>query len=197
MNLLSHNFILYSEQLAKLQQADNRTDIADFLCLQIWNGGRYKNPFFLILKNIGAVSSGLIVPVDLSCCRFASTAPFLLIANKTTRPMNNSVDLNAYLVEVYLHTEQLQNPHTTEFDFDRFLKAFELWWKRCEENAFVPTVATAHLVLGMVNLSVLLLEQHLDGLDLFQQRNRLNRIKSGLVQRMAKHLPECEQSPAA
>jgi hypothetical protein len=41
------------------------------------------------------------------------------------------------------------------------------------------------------------MEQKMDGVDLFQQRNRLNRIKSGLVQSMAKHLPECEQSPAA
>jgi hypothetical protein len=111
--------------------------------------------------------------------------------------MNNSVDLNAYLVEVYLHTEILQKPNSTDFDFDRYLKSFELWWQRCQECDYVPTSTTAHLVLSLVNMSVFLMEQKMDGVDLFQQRNRLNRIKSGLVQSMAKHLPECEQSPAA
>jgi hypothetical protein len=125
-----------------------------------------------------------------------SAIPFLNL-KKTKGTMNNSVDLNAYLVEVYLHTEVLQNPHTTDFHFDNFLKAFELWWQRCQECDYVPTSTTAHLVLSLVNMSVFLMEQKMDGVDLFQQRNRLNRIKSGLVQSMAKHLPECEQSPAA
>lgn len=106
------------------------------------------------------------------------------------------IDLTPYLVEVFLASETIINPETTDMETHGFIKNVETWWKRHREEQIPVSSPVAHLLLALVNITTALMAEKLEGVDLFQQRNRLSMVKSQLIQHMATHLPQCEPKPA-
>lgn len=179
-------------QFRKLLTAVYRSDIADFLCLLVWDDkGVFNLILFLRITGRCGISARI---TGCTVSQLRSTVPHFN-SNKTYKKMEH-IDLTAYLVDVFNNSECVINPESTEFDGDRFLKSLEIWWKRQNESTQAPTAPVAHLTLSLINIATALMAEKMDGVDLFQQRNRLIRIKSQLIQSMAKHLPQCEPQPA-
>ena len=110
--------------------------------------------------------------------------------------MKNTVDVNAYLLELYLHTEQITDPSQNPQQFNEFVAAFEHCWNRYKETSQPLNAGMVHMMLGLLNLSIHMVEQALSGHDRFQLRNRLSVIKSELIHGITLFLPKQEQLSA-
>lgn len=180
---------LYSIELQNSNHiAGNRLDIADFLCLSVWDS-KGINSLIFFSKNIGAVRSTRkdlrLVYVSV----FEAPSHFLIQKLNTHRTMNN-LDLTAYLVDVYLESERLFHPVEGKFDPDKFIKSLEIWWTRQKQSETPISATNTHLALALINIVQTLVGEMLHGVDCKLQHLRLSELKSEIVHFMGSYLPQ-------
>lgn len=95
----------------------------------------------------------------------------------------NTKDVSAYLIELYLHSEEAITHDCSEQEMDAHLHSVENWWKRQKEVGEPLTSATLYLMLTHINM----LKAYVYGMQIPVAQSgfstRLAQLKGELIER--------------
>ncbi len=153
MNLTSYKLLVHSVELQNSKNvAAYRTDIADFLCLSVWNGKDVIYLFFIIISErcvITVRNNGL-----LTMFRFLKRRSIFSILQKlkhSTMQTPIPTDLSPYLVDIFTHTKHIAIYDITPERLIAAISSIATWWNRhIELNQPIDRNVT-HCMLALIN----------------------------------------------
>ena len=104
--------------------------------------------------------------------------------------MNQPIDLNAHLLAIYLQTEQITHPDNDREQFSLYISSLEHWFKRLQHHNYPLVPSSSHLFLGLINVSLYMVQSGIPSEDEFTMEKRLLTLKSEVINKIGCSLPE-------